>query len=96
MKWFTDAMVNYARTTGIDLSTYPFAGTVEQSDSVETMLQLLQERVKAFKEFRDRYQRLINHVTPCVEILHAISGTLSAVLSLPAVSYKCHLVNLLT
>jgi hypothetical protein len=31
-----------------------------------------------------------------VEVLHTISGTLGEALSLPAVSYTCHLVNLLT
>jgi hypothetical protein len=95
-KWLTDALADYARTTGIDLSTNPFAGTLEQSDSLEDMLQLLQEREQAFKKFRNKNQGLINYVTPCVEVLHAISGTLGEALSLPAVSYACHLVNLLT
>ena len=95
-KLFTDALADYARTTGIDLSTNPFSGTLEQSDSLEDMLQLLQEREKAFKKFRNKNRQLINYVTPCVTVLHTISGTLGAVLSLPAVSYACHLVNVLT
>jgi hypothetical protein len=96
IRLFTNALADYARITGIDPSTYPFAGTLEQSDSLETILQLLQEREKAFKKFRNRNRRLINYVTPWVEVLHAISGTLGEALSLPAVSYECHLVNLLT
>jgi hypothetical protein len=87
IRLFTNALADYARITGIDLSTYPFAGTLEQSDSLETILQLLQEREKAFKKFRNRNRRLINYVTPWVEVLHAISGTLGEALSLPAVSY---------
>jgi hypothetical protein len=93
---FTDALADYAQITGIDLSTNSFADTLEQLDTVEDIVQLLREREKAFKEFRNRKRRLINYVTPCVEVLHAFSGTLGEALSLPAVSYACHLVNLLT
>jgi hypothetical protein len=96
IKLFTDALADYARITGIDLSTNPFAGTPEQSDSLNATLQLLQEREAAFKNIRNRNRRLINYVIPCVEVLHTISGTLGEALSLPAVSYTCHLVNLLT
>ena len=96
IKLFTDALADYARITGIDLSTNPFVGTLEQSDSLEDILQLLREREKAFKKFRNRKRRLINYVTPWVEVLHAFSGTLGEALSLPAVSYACHLLNLLT
>ena len=95
-KLFTDALADYAQTTGIDLSTNPLAGTLEQSDSLEDMLQILQEREKAFKKFRNRNRQLINYVSPCVTVLHAISETLGEALSLPAVSYACHLVNVLT
>jgi hypothetical protein len=96
IKWFTDALADYALITGIDLSANPFAVSFEQSGSLEGIRQLLQEREKAFKKFRNTNRRLINYVTPCVEVLHAISETLGEALSLPAVSYACHLVNLLT
>ena len=93
IKLFTDALADYARITGVDLSTNPFASTLEQSDSLEAILQLLQERETAFKKFRKKYRRLINCVTPCFQALHVISGTLGEALSLPLVSYACHLVN---
>jgi hypothetical protein len=93
VKLFTDALADYARTTGIDLSANPFAGSFEQSDSLESILQLLQEREEAFKKFRDKKRRLIDFVTPCVEVLHTISETLGEALSLSAVSCACHLAN---
>jgi hypothetical protein len=93
---FTDSLADYTRITGIDLSKNPFAVKLEQSDSLETICQLLQEREYTFRRFRNRNRRLINSVTPCVEVLHTISETLGVALSLPAVSYTCHLVNLLT
>lgn len=90
---FADALADYARITGIELSTNPFAVELEQSDSLESILQLLQEREEAFKKFRNKRRRLIDFVTPCVEVLHAISETLGEVLSLSAVSCACHLAN---
>ena len=72
-KLYTDALADYTRITGIDLSKNPFAVALEQSDSLEAIRQLLQEREKAFKKFRNKNGRLINLVTPCVEVLHTIS-----------------------
>jgi hypothetical protein len=96
IKLFTDALVDYVQKTGIDLSTNYFAGKLEQSDSLEAILQLIQEREGAFKKSHNSNRRLINYATRCVELLHAIPGTLDEGLGLPAVSYACHLVNLLT
>ena len=94
-KLFANALADYTRITGIDLPTNPFAVELEQSDSLESILQLLQEREEAFKKFRNRKRRLIDFVTPCVEVLHAISETLGEVLSLSAVSCAYHLANFL-
>lgn len=93
---FTDALADYAKRTGIDLSTHPFVDKLEQLDSLEAIHKLLQERKEAFNKFRNRYQRLIKCITPCVEVLNTISNTLGEALSLPAVSYAFHLGNLLT
>src|SRR5258708_38256401 len=90
----TDALANYARITGIDLSKSPFAAALEQSDSPEAILQLLQEREKAFKEYRDGNRRLINCLSPAVNVIQAFSGILGEAVSL--VRYTCDLVTLLT
>jgi hypothetical protein len=92
---FNDALADYAQRTGIDLSKHPFADKLEQSESLEDIHQLLQEREGAFKKFRNKNRRLINYITPWVDVLHIISGTLGEALSLPAVSYARHLLNLL-
>ena len=55
-----DALANYAKITGIDLSDNAFAATLGQSNSFEDILQLLQGREKDFKEYRDGDRRLIN------------------------------------
>jgi hypothetical protein len=88
------ALADYAKETGIDLSKNPFAAKLEQSRSPDAVLQLLEEREKSFKEYREGKRRLINCLNPAVKVLHRFSGILSEAASL--VSRKCHLVGLLT
>ena len=90
----TDALVDYATITGIDLSKNPFAATIERTDSPSAILELLQEREKAFKDYREGNRRLISSLTPAVNVIQAFSGVLGEVSNL--VSHTHHLVTLLT
>jgi hypothetical protein len=89
-----DALADYARITGIDLSKNSFAATLKQSNSPEAIFQLLEGRVKAFKEYRDRSWKLIGCLSPVVNVLQAFSGILGKAVHL--VSHTCYLVRLLT
>jgi hypothetical protein len=71
-----DALADYTKETGIDLSKNPFAAKFKQSNSPEAILQLLQEREKAFKQYRNDNRGLINCLNPAVKILHRFSGIL--------------------
>jgi hypothetical protein len=82
-----DALADYAKITGIDLSVNPFAVMLEQSNSPEAILQLLQEREKAFKEYCDGNRRLITSLSPAVKVLQAFSGILGEAVSLVSVTY---------
>jgi hypothetical protein len=75
-----DALADYAKTTGIDLSKNPFAERL--SDSPEAVLELLQEREKAFREYRDGNRRLMSCLSPAVKVLQALSGILGEAVSL--------------
>src|SRR5712671_3796068 len=77
-----DALANYAKTTGIDLSKNPFANKLRLAKTPDDILQLLQEREKAFKEYRSRNRTLINCLSPAVKVLHAFSSTLGEAVSL--------------
>jgi hypothetical protein len=79
---FIRALADYAEITGIDLAENPFAAVLEQSNSSEAILQLLQEREMAFKEYRDGNRRLINCLSPAVNVLQAFSGILGEAASL--------------
>ena len=91
-----DALGDYAKVTGIDPSTYPLAATLEQSESPEDILQLLQGREKAFKEYRDDNPRLIRCLSPAVNVLQAFSGILGEAFDPVRHRFGCDLVSFLT
>ena len=78
----TDALGEYAKQTGIDLSNDPFAKEIQVLTSPGDVLRLLQERERAFKQYRDGNRTLISCLTPAVNVIHAFSATLSEVVSL--------------
>ena len=88
-----DALADYAKTTGIDLSKNSFAIALEQSNSPEAILELLEGREKAFKEYRDGNRKLINSLSPAVKVIQAFSGILGEAASLVSVAY--HPANIL-
>jgi hypothetical protein len=67
-------LADYADQTGIDLSNNPFADKVQHYNSPDAILELLHDREKAFKEYRDGNRKLIKWLTPAVQVLHAFSG----------------------
>jgi fungal STAND N-terminal Goodbye domain len=76
-----NALADYANLTGIDLANNPFMEKIELSTSPEAILELLQEREKAFKEYRDVNRGLINRLSPAVRVLQAFSGILGEAVS---------------
>jgi hypothetical protein len=81
-----NALADYAKLTGIDLTKNPFAEKIELSNSPKAILELLQERQKAFKEYRDMNRRLITCLSPAVEVLHVLSGILGDAVSMVSVT----------
>jgi hypothetical protein len=77
-----DALADYAKLTGVDLAKHPFAEKIELSSSPEAILELLREREKAFREYRDLNRGLITSLGPAVKVLHASSGILGEAVSL--------------
>ena len=83
-----NALADYKKITGVDLSESPSAVAIERLDSPEAILKLLQEREKAFKEYRDGNRRLINCLRPAVNVIQLFSDILGEAISL--VSHTCH------
>ena len=89
-----DALADYAKISGIDIANNPFAAALEQLNSLEAILQLLQGREKDFREYRDGDRRLITCLSPAVKVLQAFSGIMGEAAGL--VSYTCNLRSHLT
>ena len=90
----TDALATYSKIAGIDLSKDPFAAAIEQANSPRDILELLQEREKAFKDYREGNRGLISCFSPAVNVIQTFSGILGEAVSLA--SHACHLVTPLT
>ena len=72
-----NALAEYSKQTGIDLTENPLIEKIERSNSSEAILELLQEREKAFKEYREGNRRLMSCLSPVVKVFHAFSGLIS-------------------
>ena len=71
-----NAVDKYAKQTGINLMENPFVDKVKGCDSPSAVLSLLQENLKAFKDYRDNNQKFIECIGPVVKFVHAFSGVL--------------------
>jgi hypothetical protein len=80
------ALADYTKNTGIDLSKTPFAAAIEHSNSLEAILQLLHDRENAFKEYRDGNRKLINCLSPTVNVIQAFSGIIGEAVNLVSLS----------
>src|SRR6266852_6043443 len=81
------ALADYTKNTGIDLSKTPFAAALEHSNSPDAILQLLQDRENAFKEYRDANRSLINCLSPAVKVIQAFSGIIGEAVNLVSLTY---------
>jgi STAND-like protein len=90
------ALADYTNLTGTDLSETPFAIALEQSNSPGTILELLQDRAEAFKEYREGNRKLIDCLSRTVKVIHAFSGIIGHAVSHVSHTCQCHLVIHLT
>ncbi|KAH9953747.1 hypothetical protein BC827DRAFT_1159086 [Russula dissimulans] len=79
------AFDGYTKQTGIDLAKHPSAEELQSCHSPDAVLQLLQERENAFKDYRGGHRRLINWLRPVVQVIHAFSGVLGEISVMPVV-----------
>ncbi len=77
-----DALDDYAKQVGVDLTKYPLVDALRTCDSPNAVLELLQDRAKAFKDYRDGGQTLIKWLKPVVHVVHGFSGVLGQIVSL--------------
>jgi fungal STAND N-terminal Goodbye domain len=71
-----DALDDYTKQTGIDLTKNAFTESLQNCNSSDSVLQLLRDRAQAFKDYRDGNRKLINWLSPVVQVLHGFSAIL--------------------
>ena len=77
-----DAFDDYARQVGLDLTKNPLADALRGCNSPNAVLELLQDKADAFKNYRDGGHTLINWLKPVVQVVHGFSGILGPAISL--------------
>ena len=77
-----NALADYAKQTEIDVTNNPFYERIKLLNSPKDILELLQERENAFRQYREGNRKLISSLSPAVEVLHALSGILGEAVSL--------------
>jgi len=70
------ALDDYHKHTGIDLTKHPSATQLQNCHSPDDVVQLLGERETSFKDYREKYRKLIDCLRPVVKVIHALSGIL--------------------
>ena len=70
------ALDDYHKHTGIDLTKHPSAAQLQNCHSPDDVVQLLLERETSFKDYREKYCKLIDCLRPVVKVIHALSGIL--------------------
>jgi fungal STAND N-terminal Goodbye domain len=68
------ALDSYAKQTGIDLTKHPSADKLQNCRSSDDILQILSETESAFKDYRDQHRKMIGHLRPVVQVVHAFSA----------------------
>jgi hypothetical protein len=76
-----DALDDYTKRVGIDLTKNPHADALRACDSPDAVFELLQDKAHSFKDYRDGDRKLIGWLKPVVEVVHGFSGVLGQAIS---------------
>ena len=72
---------DYREQIGIELDKHPFTDELRGRDSPDVVLKLLEDKANAFKAYRDGNRKLINWISPVVQVIHTLSGVLGQAVS---------------
>jgi hypothetical protein len=75
------ALDEYREQIGVELDKHPFADELRGRDSPEDVLKLLEAKANAFKAYRGGNRKLINWLSPVVQVISTLSGVLGQAVS---------------
>ncbi|KAH9166452.1 hypothetical protein EDB89DRAFT_218459 [Lactarius sanguifluus] len=70
------ALADYRDQIGVELDKHPFADQLRGRDSPDDVLKLLEDKANEFRVYRDGNRKLINWLSPVVQVVHTLSGVL--------------------
>ncbi|KAH8987199.1 hypothetical protein EDB92DRAFT_1153677 [Lactarius akahatsu] len=73
------ALADYSKQVGIDLDTHPLADSFRSCASPDDVLKLLENKANQFKDFRDGNRKLLNWLSPIVQVVCTLSGVLGSI-----------------
>ena len=81
---FDTALQDYNNKTGNTLADHPIAKQLETCESVDSIISILQEQARSFREFRENDGRLMKALNSSVDVLCApsISSALNEAIGL--------------
>ena len=79
---FQAALKSYQKQTKKDLLAHPLASQLQDCDSTNAILAVLQDQVRQFDESHSSDERLTRWLGPTVNVLNAFSATISGGVSL--------------
>ena len=74
---FESALRDYEEQTGDSLAKHPLAERFQKCQSVDSITTLLQEKARAFREYRGR-DKITNSLKSVVSVLHRVSAVTAA------------------
>ena len=79
---FDAALADYLYQTGVDLTKSPFTEKLQNCQSADAIIELFQDKATQFKDYRNGNRKLINCLSPVVQVFYTFSGVLGGVVSL--------------
>ena len=73
------AFDSYAKQTGVELAKHPSMHKLENCHSPDDVLQLLLEREIAFHNYRDKHRKLLDCLSPVVQVVHTFLAVFGGV-----------------
>jgi hypothetical protein len=72
---FDTALQDYEKQTGTKLADHPLAKLLESCDTVDSITDFLQERTRAFSEFRGEDGKVMRSLKRIVHVLYNLSAS---------------------
>jgi hypothetical protein len=75
------ALDEYHEQIGVQLHKHPFADELRGRGSPDDILKLFEDKANAFKVYRDGNRKLINWLSPVVQVISTLSGVIGQAVS---------------